>query len=1352
MSETTSGPDLFNELAHEFAERYRRGERPPLSEYTAKYPELAAEIRELFPALVAMEAFGSAGGGGPPAAGPPPRQLGEYRILREVARGGMGVVYEAVQESLGRHVALKVLPGPVAAAGHQLERFRREAKAAARLHHTNIVPVFGVGEHQGVHYYAMQFISGQTLASVLEEVKRLRRQGAPTVSAAPTFQVSAGVAAGLVTGRFPAAGRVGGDVSPAAGEPRGDAAGPVAAPPPAETTGAPGGSTSAIVGGSEAQYYRSVARVGLQAAEALAYAHQQGVLHRDIKPSNLLLDTQGTIWVTDFGLAKEAGAADLTSPGDVVGTLRYMAPERFRGQADARSDVYGLGVTLYEMLTLRPPFEAAERAPLIDRVVHEEPARPRRLDARIPRDLEMVVLKATRKDPAERYASAGELAEDLRRFLADRPIRARRTPVIERCWRWCRRNPAVALLTGAVAALLVAVAAVSSFSAIWMRSALEWSERAEDAERTAKDEALEKLWESLRDRARAMRMSRHVGQRVEALRSIAEAMRLPLPPGHTPDELRTEAVAALALPDIEVQREWQGGQTPGIENLAFDENLEKYARLAKDGSVTVRRVADDRLVARWKEADDRPFNGFGTLRFSRDGRYLAVLNDNSGRLGVRRLVGPKPERCYHSEKAKAGNADYSMDFTLDGRSLAYVRRDNRIAVVDLASGQARYLGPVRGQRHEIQFAPDGQRFAIKSDRNGKHAVEVRNLATGKVEIILPHPALLCSPAQWHPGGHILATACDDHKIRLWDVHSGQVVRELRGHKTVGIHCAFDSTGTLLTSNDWHGTLRLWEVSAGRHLLSFPAGGYSFLHITPDDRLAVSNAADASKLQLLRLHASRAYQTIIVGGSPLTVAVHPRGRLLAVNGDQSHQSLLALIDLTAGREVASLPLTNCRAMFWEPSGALLTGNPSGLLRWPLDAAPASPLPMGKLRAGKPQHERLGPPQQLLTNTPPWDWGFSADGRTIAIPNYDRGAVVLHRGPPQRIIRLGPQQDVRQCAVSPDSRWVATGSFGSTDGFGVKIWKAGSGRLVKTLALPYGSDVAFSPDGRWLLTNAGGCRLWKVGTWTEAYTVGGAHGCFSPDSRLLAVEDSAGAIRLVSTVTGKLVVRLEAPEQTRLVPKSFTPDGTRLIGSGVDTEALHIWDLRELRHGLAKLGLDWDEPPYPPLTPKEKQERSGTTPPLQVTVDLGELHPARKEAMAANNQAWRLATNPNPKQRDPARALKLAQKAVQLAPREALCWNTLGVAYYRAGHWKEAIAALAKSMELQKGALESFDAFFLAMAHWQLGEKEKARRWYDRAVRWMERHKDRLQGNKKLAKELRRFCAEAAELLGMAKKKR
>jgi serine/threonine-protein kinase len=359
-----------------------------------------------------------------------PAELGDYRVLREVGRGGMGVVYEAVQVSLGRRVALKVLPFAAALDAKQLQRFRNEAQAAAQLHHTNIVPVYGVGCEHGIHFYAMQYIEGRPVAALIAE----QRQSAGVEDRGSSVEDR-----GSSMEDRGSKMEDGGSTPPGLSDPRRTDALSAILDPRSSILDPPSSS------------YRAAARIGVQVAEALAYAHRQGILHRDIKPSNLLLDAQGTVWVTDFGLAKAEGGDELTRSGDVIGTFRYLAPERFEGLSGPRNDIYSLGATLYEMLTLRPAFDAADRPRLIERVMRGERPRPRQLDSRIPGDLETIVLKAMAPDPADRYPSAEALAEDLGRFLLDRPIQARRARLWERSWRWCRRNRVVAgLLTTAV--------------------------------------------------------------------------------------------------------------------------------------------------------------------------------------------------------------------------------------------------------------------------------------------------------------------------------------------------------------------------------------------------------------------------------------------------------------------------------------------------------------------------------------------------------------------------------------------------------------------------------------------------------------------------------------------------------------------------------------------------------------------------------------------------------------------------------------------------------------------------------------------------------------------------------------
>ena len=344
--------------------------------------------------------------------------------MGEIGRGGMGIVYEAEQISLERRVALKVLPFATVLDKKHLQRFKTEAQAAARLHHTNIVPVYSVGCERGVHYYAMQFIDGDALSTIIDELRRTQDRGS-----APAEVEEGRTESELV--RCMSSDR---------------------------TT-------------RNRAFFRAVAELGAQAAEALQHAHEQGVVHRDVKPANLLVDGSGKLWITDFGLARFEDGRDLTVTGELVGTIRYMSPEQAQGRApvDHRTDVYSLGITLYELLTLRPAFVGDNPQELLRRIATEEPPPPRRLRPPIPLELETVLLKAIAKSAAERYPTAQELADDLHRFLAERPIHARRPTLAMRARKWAMRHRG--LVAAAALFLLLAVIGLA------LSTALVWREK-----------------------------------------------------------------------------------------------------------------------------------------------------------------------------------------------------------------------------------------------------------------------------------------------------------------------------------------------------------------------------------------------------------------------------------------------------------------------------------------------------------------------------------------------------------------------------------------------------------------------------------------------------------------------------------------------------------------------------------------------------------------------------------------------------------------------------------------------------------------------------------------------------------
>jgi serine/threonine protein kinase/WD40 repeat protein/Tfp pilus assembly protein PilF len=1350
-SSDSSRDVLLERLAAEFVERQRRGELPPLSEYTARHPDLAADIRDLFPALVQIEQLK------PPAdatgrfelaalAGNGLRleRLGDYRILREVGRGGMGVVYEAEQESLGRHVALKVLPASALLNPTYLERFRREAKAAARLHHTNIVPVFGVGEADGVPFYAMQFIRGEGLDKVLADVRRLRRQ--PGQAAPATLLCERSIAHSLLSGEFAApapAGQAGqSDTNPRqAGQ--------------ADLHPAAPSRSGLSASGPETDYCRGVARIGVQMAEALAYAHRQGILHRDIKPSNLLLDAQGTVWITDFGLAKAEGTDELTHTGDIVGTVRFMAPERFEGKSLPQSDIYALGATLYELLTLRPAFGDTNKAMLLERVLRELPPPPRKFDAHVPRDLETIVLKCLAKDPGGRYPTAEMLAEDLRRFLVDRPIRARRAGSAEHLWRWCRRNPAVAGLLATVGLLLILVTAVSTGAALLLKKELQRADQAKQAENEARKEALVKLWDSYLAQARAGRMSRQPGQRFGSLRAIREALQLPLPEGRSLDELRTEAIAALCLPDLEVDREWKL-DLAGLTAFTIADTFERYAFADRHGNVSVRRLDDHAELCRLPGVG--PLDWYDTLHFSPDGRFLVQRCRTAAgwRSRLWRLDGREPAEML----ALAGSA---WDFSPDSRRCAVFDHQARaLRIHDLEGGR---------ELRRFRFDDPGGRLRWNPRRpllaqclpTGWRTIDVE---TGKVVAELAVPGG-CTWLAWHPEGRLLATSNDTtRQITVWDTQTRQLaLPPLEGHREAGIVLRFNHAGDLLLSNDWNHIWRLWDVRTGKQLLT-RSGSACCLCLRSDDGLVGAEANEPGfRVRLFRLRRGSEFRTVVhrppagTGGYGKG-ALDPEGRLLAV----STRTGIALVDVARAEEVALLPLSHARLenhpLQFEAGGkALWTYGQEGLLRWPVRVNPAA--------REKPC---VGPPQLVSAKiTFGLTWGGSADGDIIAIPDFGRGAQLWQRAA-NRSFSLAPQDDVRHCAVSPDGRWVATGSHTVLAGVGAKVWDAQTGQHVADLPVGGGCWFGFSPDSKWLVTSSGGARIWRTGTWQGGPMLDSSspsYSAFAPDGELLALSDLPGVVRLVRTATGKEVARLTAPEPTRLWPQCFTPDGLQLITVGSESEALHIFDLRAIREQLRELGLDWSAdvlPPAPPVAGK----------PLQITVELGDrlkkaqagrllqqagqhvragehakalaafrqaiqLSPAH--APAHNSLAWLLLTGPT-SLRDPGEALPLARKACELASENPHYLNTLGVALYRNGLYREAAETLHKSLAASAGAADGFDLFFLAMCQAKLGEPAQAKAYFERAVKWV-------AGQKNLSAqhqaELKAFRAEAeAEL--------
>jgi serine/threonine protein kinase len=459
----------------EYLAALEAGARPDPKAFAARFPELGEELCDHLMGLNFIEriACGLRASDRPISAPALAAQtLGDFRILREVGRGGMGVVYEALQLSLGRQVALKILSNSGDLDEKRLKRFKNEVLAAAQLHHANIAPVYAVGCEGSVHYFAMQFIDGQTLAAVVAAMRDrvAHDQHSGTGADGPSA---------TVTHKSPV------DTPPSAALDT-PYPGPCAATTPEH---APAGELLNQYCMQRRTYFRTVARIGIEAALALEHAHQLGVVHRDIKPGNLMLDRAGHLWVTDFGLARLASEVGPTMTGDFVGTLSYMSPEQAlarRGLIDQRTDIYSLGVTLYELATLKPAFPGVERAESFRQIIFHEPTPPRRLDPNVPVDLETILQKAMNKEPAGRYQTAQDLADDLERFLEDQPVGARRPGPLQRTAKWCRRHRSV--VTATVAMAIIGLAFSASFFWRGQVNAESAQQREEQAKHKAQTE------------------------------------------------------------------------------------------------------------------------------------------------------------------------------------------------------------------------------------------------------------------------------------------------------------------------------------------------------------------------------------------------------------------------------------------------------------------------------------------------------------------------------------------------------------------------------------------------------------------------------------------------------------------------------------------------------------------------------------------------------------------------------------------------------------------------------------------------------------------------------------------------
>ena len=978
------------------------------------------------------------------------RRLGDYELLEEVARGGMGVVYHARQLSLNRIVAVKVmLSGPFSGRDF-VRRFQTEAETAAALRHPNIVTIYEVGERDGTHFLAMEFVEGQSFSALVRDQPLSARRAAA--------------------------------------------------------------------------YLQTI-------AQAVQHAHERGVLHRDLKPSNILLDVFDQPRITDFGLAKFLDRdAEPTLPGSVLGSPNFIPPEQAAGnfsEIAAHSDVYSLGAILYQLLTGRPPFQGETLHEILRQVQDASPVPPRKLNPSVPRDLQTICLKCLQKEPARRYATARELAEDLGFFLAGRAIRARPVSFVEWIWLWCKRRPALAVLI--IAFHLALAGGLAGILYEWRRANLH--AQGETQLRLAAEENAETTRLNLY--AANVALAGHVMQEGDFGRARRTLEQLRPQPGES--DLR----------GFEWRYLWNLCQGVQIATLGQHEWIVTCAVFSHDGK-TVASGGMGGQVKIWDAEKQRCLQTFNlctgavwSVAFTPDDGELAIGTTEGVQLrnaaswdvrtnfpgkvcampgdGTWLAIAASSPFFYEAPGvvtlwnritgARLRTFDvpgHALALSPDGTLLAVAAGSNGAWLCETASGKRLRFLPAKNAVWSLEFSPDGAEL-LSSGWSGE--ISLWNTRGDSAPRIFSANFLNVWSARFSPDGKTIVTASSDQTIRLWDRATLEQKNVLRGHASEVWCAAFSPDGKRIVSGGKDQNVMLWAATT-------PATQKTIGH---EDAVIPMFSPDGTQLITVAPAPQGAYALWDVASRTLRAPDLARRQIIA-GFSPDGTNLLALAEDDRVLE------------FWLPAAA----------------APARTVPLQGLGNEASRFVFWG-------MSPAREFFFGADDAGV-LRVWDTGTGALRATLP------GPLPPIRNAALSPLGKFLAVSTEREN---AVQLFACASRKkLLLKGHHDFVSGLAFSPDGATLATGSmdGSIRLWRTADGTAAGMLPGhldevTDLAFSPDGRTLASVDQRESVKLWHLPTLREVFFEPLPHAGQHL--QFSPDGKRLV-INTDVDKLLIWE--------------------------------------------------------------------------------------------------------------------------------------------------------------------------------------------------